>query len=115
LILAAASPVLKKIFDENPETSKVKLQKISPEIFQIVLDVMYGEEMPYFAFEYQLLKDIIYAAHKLKFYDLKQFSMEKLAKQVDEENAVELLVFANKNRCEILEEMYKTQVSHQRF
>jgi len=91
-ILAAGSPVLMKIFEEYHEINEVKFENISPDIFQIILDVLYGESMPAYVEDAHILNELLSAAHKLKMKKLKSFVTTKLLSKVDCESVTDLMI-----------------------
>jgi len=102
LVLAAGSPVLRKMFEENPDANELQLENIPADIFKIVLEVLYDEGLEDEVDDPLTLKELLSAAFKLEMDLLKNFVAEKLCLVVDSENAAEMLMLATKCNSQIL-------------
>jgi hypothetical protein len=99
-LLAARSPTLAEILKNNPEVEKLNLVDISVEIFEKILKFLYTDELP--GDDGTNFLHLFAAAGKLKIGQLKEFAAKKLFDQIDENNAMDVLILSNKYEHEEL-------------
>ncbi|KAG5667562.1 hypothetical protein PVAND_015539 [Polypedilum vanderplanki] len=92
VLFAAHSKILAKIFKENPQAEELNLCDISEATFKIIYDFFYKNHIK----ENENFIDIFVAASQLKINDLIEFSIEKLLKNINENNFLEILNLSNK-------------------
>jgi len=100
LVIAAGSPVLSEMLEENPEAIELELQNIDAGIFEILLDFMYGNLNSDGLDDISILKDLLHAAHKLEMEDFKTIAVTKMLEMVNVENAADMLILATKFEAE---------------
>jgi hypothetical protein len=105
-ILAARSSVLCESIIENPEADAIDLFDIPSSILEILLNYMYDDEMPEKCDDFG---ELYTAADKLNLTELKEFVVDKLEEDSDNES-VDSVIFNGKleltdenNNCEQLD------------
>jgi len=93
-LLAARSPTLAEILNNNPEVENLNLIDISVEIFEIILKFLYTDELP--ADNGTNFLQLFAAAGKLKIQELKKFAAEKIYDLIDTKNMLDALNLGNK-------------------
>lgn len=92
-LLEARSPVLGEMIRNNPEVYSLNLNKVTIDVFRIIMDWMYEEKMPC---ERDDLVGIYDSAKQLELTELVEYTREKLLMHLNGENAVKAFVAANK-------------------
>ncbi|KAL7013129.1 hypothetical protein ACKWTF_015210 [Chironomus riparius] len=93
-LLAARSPTLAEILNNNPEASNLNLVDISVEIFEIIRKFLYTDELP--GDDGTNFMHLHAAAAKLQIKELQNYAAVKIIEQIDENNALDILKLSNK-------------------
>jgi len=96
LVLAAKSPVLRKMLTENPDANELQLENVNADIFEILTGAMYGELKTDDFDDATILQELLHATNKLEIIELKMIVRETLLEKVDSDNAADLLILATK-------------------
>ncbi|XP_065207973.1 speckle-type POZ protein-like [Planococcus citri] len=100
-ILAARSPVFAAMFKHDMEENrlnKVDIPDMKPEVFKAFLHYLYTDKTP----DPGMVCDLLVAAEKYDVNGLKLLCEEMLLKDLSEENAIDVLVFADQYMFEHL-------------
>jgi BTB/POZ domain len=92
-LLIARSQVFAEMIENNPGACNFKLEFISLDTIQYVLDYMYNDAYPQNGASF---KDIFIASGRLKIEKLMDYAAIKLINQLNAENAFDMLSLANK-------------------
>lgn len=95
-ILAARSPTLAEILENNPEADELKLVDISVNIFEKILKFLYTDELPKCDDVELNYLHLFAATGQLKIKNLKDYAAKKIIEQINEENVIEILKLSNK-------------------
>ncbi|KAG5675445.1 hypothetical protein PVAND_005349 [Polypedilum vanderplanki] len=93
-ILASRSQVFAEIFKNNKDADNLKLNNVSPEVFQIVFDFIYTNELP--NLDEDTLVQIITISEQLKIKILTKHVEEELLMMVNTENVSKMLKLSEK-------------------
>lgn len=93
-LITARSSVMAAMLQDKPDARDLKLNDLTSEIFQILLDFMYSENFP--VDEDINLVEVYKAAGQLEINELKDFCAEELIDKVNDDNSLELLLLSNK-------------------
>lgn len=99
LMLAAHSPVLLRMFENNPEAKVLELADISPNVLNLILNFIYEKRFPN---KEHVMLEVYAAAGKLEIEPLRRYAEYKLASIVNSSNAYEMLLMSNKYESEQL-------------
>jgi hypothetical protein len=91
-LFAARSRTLAEIFRKNPTAVAIELQEVTVETFEAITDFIYTKQLPATA----NTSEVVSAAAILKIDSLLSFSVARLITEIDEKNAFDVLVMANK-------------------
>lgn len=97
LLIAARSPAINNLMKQNPQSDKIVFKDIPTQTFELILDFVYDDKLP--AGDYF---EVYAAAAKLQIAELKEFSADKLATMIGDENALKILTAANEYKSEEL-------------
>jgi Leucine-rich repeat (LRR) protein len=92
-ILAANSPVLKKLIEENRDADQLELQDISEKTFEAILSFMYSKNPPNNATN---LTELFAASARLQMKELKDMTAEILMEKVTPNNAADIIKLCQK-------------------
>ena len=101
LILSARSPFLADLASGNDGVDPIPLS-VDPEIFRIFLRFIYGGEVPDTTILSAKAEEILRFADFVDCENLKRTAEWELGSSVNVENAVERLLLANGNNCDVL-------------
>ncbi|XP_070501305.1 protein maternal effect lethal 26-like [Chironomus tepperi] len=93
-IIAARSPTLAEILRNNPDAENLNLVDIPVGIFEKILKFIYTAELP--QDEGTNYLHLFAAAGKLKIEDLKNYAASKVKKEINTENALDIIKLSNK-------------------
>ena len=96
-ILAARSPTLAEFMTQNPNADFLILDDISVNIFEIILMYIYTDELPGDDKGTNYLH-LFAAACRLEILELKRFAASKVMDNINQQNAVEVLMLSNKHK-----------------
>lgn len=96
-ILAARSPTLAEFIQQNPNADFLILDDISVGIFEIILMYIYSDELPGDNRDINYLH-LYAAASRLDIVELKTFAASKVMDNINQQNAVEVLMLSNKHK-----------------
>ncbi|KAG5670636.1 hypothetical protein PVAND_000884 [Polypedilum vanderplanki] len=99
-VLAARSPVFADIIKENVNAEYLNLLDISSDVFRVILDFIYTDELSE-NIDINLI-ELLIASERLKIENLKNVAEEKLMDEINSENAYEFLKLSTKIECEKL-------------
>lgn len=99
LILASQSPVLLRMFEDNPEAKELELADISSKVLQAVLNFVYDKSFPN---NDDMMLEVYAAACKLEIEPLRRYAEHELISKVNPSNAFEVLLISNKYKSEHL-------------
>jgi len=91
-MMVARSETFCEMIENNPEADEIVLTNIEPEIFEIVLKFIYEDFLPDDA---EKMLKIYAAATKLEIQKLRDYVESELLKNINEDNAYEVLVMSN--------------------
>jgi hypothetical protein len=92
-ILAANSPVLKKLIEENPDADHLDLRDITGKTFESILSFMYNKRPPNNATN---LTELFAASARLQMKELMDKTSEILMEKVTPDNAAEIIILCQK-------------------
>lgn len=99
LVITAQSPVLLRMFENNPEAKVLELADISPNVLNVILNFIYERRFPN---KEHMMLEVYAAAGKLEIEPLRRYAEYKLASIVNSSNAYEVLQMGNKCESEKL-------------
>lgn len=105
LILAKQSEFFSKLFTvdmKEKETKSVKFEDVNAATLEKVLKFIYTGEMN--VPDYNMLKNLLYAAEKFGFNGLKKFCVDKMKSEVKKENVLDIFSSADMYNLKELEE-----------
>jgi hypothetical protein len=94
-ILAAASPVFDRMFSVpmvEAQTNEVKIEVIEPNIFEHLLQFVYGQKLPQNLFK--VVVDLFKAAHYYEVKDLMEICEDEIEEKLTIENAIQFYELA---------------------
>ncbi|XP_070507844.1 uncharacterized protein [Chironomus tepperi] len=96
-ILAARSPTIADFMLQNSNADFLILDDISVGIFEKILTFIYTDELPLDDKDINYLQ-LFAAANQLDIAELKKFAASKIMDNIDQQNAVEILMLGNKHK-----------------
>lgn len=99
LVLASQSPVLLRMFEDNPEAKELELADISSKVLHVVLNFVYEKSFPN---SDDMMLEVYAAAAKLEIEPLRRYAEHELISKVNPSNAFEVLLISNKYESEHL-------------
>lgn len=94
LLLLIRCSTLADIIKIKPHAESLNLVDISVDIFEIILNFLYTDELPNDLDEY--MSKLFAAAGRLKIHGLKEFAAFKIIQMINNENVIEILKLSNK-------------------
>jgi regulator of replication initiation timing len=92
-ILAANSPVLKRLIEENPDADQLKLDDLTEKTFEAILNFMYSKNPPNNATN---PIELFAASARLQMKELMDMTAEILMEKVNPDNAPEIIILCKK-------------------
>jgi len=92
-LLAARSPTLAEVLQNNPHVENLNLVDIPVDIFKVILNFLYTDKFPN---EDTNFLQLFAAAGRLKLDNLKNFAADKILQNINEDNVIDVLNLSNK-------------------
>jgi hypothetical protein len=94
MILASRNSVFARMMENNPDAETLYFFDITPKIFREILNFIYTNDTPE---SYHIdFVQLLIASAKLDIKELGEFAAEGLAHKINDENALEMIILANK-------------------